>query len=310
LKTQTLFLLFITLCGNGFSQQENFTLQLLFSFGSKGDGPGQFQTPAGISTDPNGNIYVADTGNNRIQKFDHRGNLLKFIGGFGWESEQFQRPVDICAENGLDVFVADYDNNRIERYDKDLNWITSYRNNENLEDNLQFAFPQSVNISIHGDLFIVDGENNRVLKLNTFREPEISFGGYDWGQGALTAPVQICISKDDKIYVSDQDAGSVFVFDYYGNYLFEIGRDITPSPQGLCLDENNNLYITDSELDQIFIFDSAGHKIIEYGSRGEKLGAFQNPGDIAVFQNKIYVTDMDNHRVQVFQLYSNKNIKE
>ena len=223
------------------------------------------------------------------------------MGGFGWESEQFQGPVDVCAENALDVFVADYENNRIERYDKDLNWITSYKNNESLEDRLQYAFPLSVSISIHGDLFIVDGENRRILKLNTLREPENSFGDYDWGQGTLSGPVHICISREDKIYVADKNAGSIFVFDYYGNYLFEIGRDILDSPHGLCIDQNNFLYVTDTGLDQFFIFDSSGHKVLQYGSSGEKLGAFQNPSDIAVFQNKIFVVDMDNHRVQVFQ---------
>lgn len=309
MKKQILLLLVFTLSGFCLSQTNDFTFQLLFSFGSKGDGPGQFQSPTGISIDSNGNIYISDTGNNRIQKFDSRGNLLKFIGGFGWESEQFQRPVGLCAENALDVFVADYENNRIERYDKDLNWITSYRNNETLEDNLQFAFPLSVSISIHGDLFIVDGENKRVLKLNTLREPEISFGDFDWGLGSLSAPVHICISKNDKIYVSDQDAGSIFVFDYYGNYLFEIGRDILESPNGIYIDENENLYVTDIGLDQVFIFGPGGHKILGYGSAGEKLGAFQNPSGVAVFQNKIFITDMDNHRVQVFHLIPLKKIK-
>lgn len=282
------------------AQSDSLVINLLFSIGAKGEAPGLFSTPTGISTDASGNIYVADTGNNRIQKFDSRGRLLKFIGGFGWESEQFQRPADICAENALDVFVADYDNHRIERYDKDLNWISSYRNDENLEDKLQFAFPLSVAISIHGDLFIVSAENKNVVKLNTLREPEISFGDYAWGEGTLAEPAGIAVSKSDRIYVADGRAGAVFVYDYYGNFLFNIGQGTLKAPYGICVDANEYLYVTDRELDQVVIFSPAGHPVLRHGATGTKLGAFTNPAGIAVFQNRILVADMDNHRVQVF----------
>ena len=305
MKRIILLYLSFSLCfiQSAFSQKSSApTIKLLFTFGTKGVNPGQFQSPMGISTDVNGNIYVADTGNNRIQKFDSRGSLVNFIGGFGWGSEQFQRPTDICAENALDVFVSDYENNRIERYDKDLNWITSYKNDENLPDNLQYAFPNSVSISIHGDLFIVTEENKRILKINTLREPEFSFGDFDWGKGSLSEPAQVYISKSDKIYVTDQKAGSIFVYDYYGNFLFQFGNNILGSPGGICVDQNDLIYVTDLDKHKIVIFDASGHSVVEYGSFGDKYGAFNSPSDVAVFQNKIYVTDMDNHRVQVFQL--------
>lgn len=293
-----------------FARQTGVSAKFILAFGEHGEAPGQFQQPGGISTDPSGNVYVADTGNNRIQKFDGHGKLLTFIGGFGWGSEQFQRPLDICADNGLDVFVADYENNRIERYDKDLNWISSIVSNSAVDDRLQFAFPNSVSISIHGDLFIVDNENKRVLKMNTLREPVISFGGFDWGQGALSAPSRVFVSKNDKVYVSDADKSSVFVYDYYGNYLSQIGAGTLANPAGLALDQNNFLYVADSGNDKVFIFDSVGGALVlEIGSFGDKYGAFQNPSDVAVFRDILYVADTDSHRVQMFKIQIQKSAK-
>lgn len=51
--------------------------KFLFEWGKKGNGEGEFNTPHGIDLDSHGNVYVADRENNRIQKFDSKGNFLK-----------------------------------------------------------------------------------------------------------------------------------------------------------------------------------------------------------------------------------------
>ncbi|HLJ39961.1 MAG TPA: peptidyl-alpha-hydroxyglycine alpha-amidating lyase family protein [Candidatus Acidoferrales bacterium] len=51
----------------------------LMSWGEPGDGPGQFNTPHSIAVDANGNVYVADRGNRRIQVFDGEGKFLRQI---------------------------------------------------------------------------------------------------------------------------------------------------------------------------------------------------------------------------------------
>ena len=290
----------LVLVSRAFSGPMHFSFA--FAFGSAGEEPGEFHKPAGLTVDPNGNIYVADTGNNRICKFDRSGQLITFIGGFGWESEQFQHPVDIYTDEGLNVFVADYENRRIERYDKDLNWISSIHSSPSLDENLQFGFPRSVCLSLHNDLFVVDGENNRILKLNALREPVLSFGDYDWGEGDLAEPAQIFISRSDEVYVTDISAGLVRIYDYYGNYVTRIGDGVLDRPTGLCFIAGGLLCVADEGGDCLFFFDRSGRLLLTLGSPGEKLGAFQNPGDVAAQRNRVYVADTDNHRVQVFEI--------
>lgn len=278
--------------------------QLFFiaAFGEQGDRPGQLRLPQAVSVDANGNIYVADTGNHRIQKFDSQGRFLTMIGGFGWTHEQFQRPVDICADNNLDVFIADYENRRIARCDKELHWITTFSARETENEKLRLGFPVAVGISIHSDLFIVDAENRRILKLNTQRVPELSFGDFDWGQGVLLEPVSLCVSRDDRVYVSDRQAGRISVYDYFGTFLYNWGETNIKQPAGLCMDERGVLWVADSGHQQIFAFDRAGHLLLQWGGPGDKFGAFQNPNDVAVFQNRLYVADTGNHRIQIFAI--------
>ncbi|MBN1560090.1 NHL repeat-containing protein [candidate division KSB1 bacterium] len=274
----------------------------LFAFGEKGEQPAQFNRPLGVSADAKGNVYVSDSGNNRLQKFTPQGELIAFIGGFGWEKEQFQFPIDIFVYNSLDIFVADFDNNRIERYDKDLNWLTSYYSNDNWSAKMRFLFPISVCVSLHGDFFIVDSENDRVIKLNASFEPELSFGDYDWGAGVLQEASHIYVSKNDVIYVTDPGAHKILVYDYYGNFLYDVGVGELVTPKGLCVDDQEQIFVADASKNQVLTFDKNGRLLLTIGSLSSKFAGFNEPSDVTIIRDKLYVADTQNHRIQIFQL--------
>ena len=54
------------------------------------------------------------------------------------------------------------------------------------------------------------------------------------------------------------------------------------------------------------VFDKNQQLIYSWGMKGSKIGAFKNPVDVAVFDERIYVLDSDNNRVQVFELIEHK----
>lgn len=246
-----------------------------------------------LSLDLSGAIYIADTGNNRILKFSSEGWFLESVGGFGWDKEQFYSPYDIHAGSALDVFVADYNNNRIERYDKDLNYISSLFSTESWDDEYKFGYPRSVATSIHGELFLIEDENIRLLKLNSFGEPEMTFGNYAEGKGRLLSPVQISISPDDRIYVSDSKQNRIVVFDYFGNYLMEIGSNFLKEPQGVFYSNLKILFVADQGNKRVAAFNPTGELMFILENISEKLGKFKSPVDVVSFQNRIYVLDSD-----------------
>jgi sugar lactone lactonase YvrE len=280
---------------------DSLAVRFLHAFGKEGDGPGEFRTPQALSLDPEGALYIADTGNNRIQKVSPTGALLGMVGGFGWSENQFQRPEDLFAENGLDLYIADYDNRRIIRYDRQLHWIDAYSYVAAAE-KLSLGFPAGIALSIHGDLFIADAENRRILKVNALREAVQSFGDFAEGEGELSEPQKIALDGEDKIYVSDRQRGCIVVFDYFGNYLLEIGGGVLKEPAGLFVDNRGTLLVADSGRDQAVIFGRDGRFVAAIGDSGEKLGAMDNPADVAVKGDRMYLLDAGNNRVLVYQL--------
>lgn len=97
------------------------------SFGSFGDGQGQFNFPEGIDTDSQGNVYVVDTNNHRIQKFDPEGNFIASWGSLGYGEGQFYYPYAISVDKlrGY-VYVTDPYTPRIQIFTQDGSFVRSF----------------------------------------------------------------------------------------------------------------------------------------------------------------------------------------
>ena len=93
-------------------RKANISLQ----FGSYGAGDGQFNCPSGIVSGPNGNVYVVDTCNNRVQYFDSNGTFRGKWGSSGSNNGLFNNPCGIVVDDKGVVYVADTNNNRVQKF--------------------------------------------------------------------------------------------------------------------------------------------------------------------------------------------------
>jgi len=266
-------------------------------FGQKGIEQGQMNSPQGISVNIKGDIFIIDTGNNRIQKFSGKGKFLKLVGGFGWSTAQFDNPSAICARDGLRVLVADKNNHRILHYDSNLNFVSVTDGTAINNESLRFRFPVGVIRSDTGELFIIDSENSRVVRINSFGIPEHSFGGYGSPGKPLINPVKIAAKGSERLYVSDAGRKEIVVYDYFGNYLHTIGKGVLQQPAGLDIDENGNIFICDTAASQVFVFSSSGQMIARLVHP-----TVTAPIDIAFALNRVYILDKENAAVSVFEV--------
>ena len=97
-----------------FTFTTNNTLNFITKWGSSGIGNGQFLNHADISVDYLGNIYVADTGNHRIQKFNNEGKFITKWGREGISRGEFHSPYGIAVDTLGKVYVVDIGKNNIQ----------------------------------------------------------------------------------------------------------------------------------------------------------------------------------------------------
>ena len=96
------------------------------SFGSRGVRNAEFKTPSGIATNNQGQIYVTDQSNHRIQLFDKFGAFLSEFGGKGSKQGQFLGPQGIAIDQSGMIFVADSDNHRIQVFNANGTYYTKF----------------------------------------------------------------------------------------------------------------------------------------------------------------------------------------
>ena len=73
--------------------------------------------PNGITIDNNGDLYIADWGNNRVQKFTPGGTLLRSFAHTVEDRDALNHPSGVCVDNDGDVYVVDWMNDRVVIYD-------------------------------------------------------------------------------------------------------------------------------------------------------------------------------------------------
>jgi hypothetical protein len=198
-----------------------------------GGSPGQFNGPAGIGVDAGGFVYVADAGNQRVQKFtsagtfvtewgtsapygltvDSSGNVLtvqtnecnvrKFdSAGTVVASWEFEKP-HTCAGFGIatdannNVYITDLSTDRVRKFDSMGNAISSWTGGGS-----GFYNPRGIDIDLSGDVYVVDNDNQRIQKSN--------------GNGSFLAlwaagnnPMDVAVDNFGSVYSTDASLGIV-----------------------------------------------------------------------------------------------------
>ncbi len=128
--------------------------------GVAGSGNGQFSDVHGLAVSGT-KLYVADTGNNRIEEFNEKGEYTGKFGSKGPGNGQFEDPIGIATNpsNGY-LYVTDENNDRVEALSTSGEYIDQF--GAKGIGNGQFTGPEGIIVNSSGDVYVVDAGNNRV----------------------------------------------------------------------------------------------------------------------------------------------------
>jgi tripartite motif-containing protein 71 len=342
--------------GNGF---EVCTIAANCQAGSTGGAKGELSSPVGIAADVTGHVWVADSGNNRIQRFDSQGNFEYMWGkdvntsnpGVGFEQcgptstcktgltgdlgGEFNTPQGVAVGAGL-AYVADTGNDRIEKFDA-TNGVFLLAAGKNVDFTApgagpevcvppnqcqngdpgaglggEFGGPNGVATDAAGHLYVADSGFQRVQRFNAAGLTQLDFE-LMWGEGVdggtagtgaevctlaadclegiigtlggeLSEPNGVVTDSAGNVYVGESDNGRVQKFGASGVFQRAWGKDVDSAQPG-----------TGFEICTVAANCKIGENTTALG------GEFSDPWGVAVDgAGALYVADTLNHRIQKF----------
>lgn len=297
----------------------------------------RFNHPFGLAVDANGNLYIADEGNNVIRKMDTTGLVSTFAGIGGVKGAAngvdslatFNKPFGVATDAAGNVYVTDAGNNLI-RMIGTAGTVSTFAGtgiagSSNVADSVTFNSPLGVAVDGSGNVFVADYENNLIRKISQAGVVSTLAGsgakGADDGldtAATFNLPEAVAVDVSGNVYVADNGndlirkitpAGQVSTFAGSGQPGKSDGTGIAASfnsPFGIAVDAAGNVYVADSGNNLIRKISPSGDvtTIAGSGSKGANDGTgkaanFNTPAGIAVDKSgNIYVADENNNLIR------------
>jgi len=199
------------------------------SIGKEDDENYMFYRVRDIALDSNDNIYIVDSGNSRIQKFDSKGQFLQTIGRKGQGPGEFERPRRLSIDSQNNIYVEDREQIKIH------------------DSNGKFR----KNISINGSVseFAVDSEGNIFTNVRLFSREELKY-----------RRMFIKVNPEGKVltkFIEFPEPGFGLVKGEKGILTLSLYLEYHPHLYFSCVNENTFTYGISSEY-QIFVIDKDG----------------------------------------------------
>jgi DNA-binding beta-propeller fold protein YncE len=166
--------------------------------------------------------------------------------------------------------------------------------------------PYGIAVDSHGRVIVTDPGISAVHIFNLAERKYKLIDRRDKSKDPMISPQCVAVDEKDNIYVSDSEAGKVFVFDPQGKTRKVFGslgggEGFFRHPTGIAIDrEAHRVYVTDTWADCVYILDTDGRVLSSFGRHGGERGEFNSPIEVQVKNGVVAVVDAMNFRVQLF----------
>jgi len=285
--------------------------------GEEGVSPGEFYLPRDAAVGQDGELYVADTGNHRIERFTADGELISTWGGYANAAEgeapggTFNEPWGLAVAPNGDVYVADTWNHRVQWFSPDGDFKGMFGSEGLGQDSFSFWGPRDVAVDSQGRVYVADTGNKLVKVFSAEGEYLAQFGGAGYLPGQLDEPVGLAVGAFDRVYVADTWNHRVQVFQELNPNQYDLvaawdveawfGQSLDNKPY-LAVDPDGQVCLTDPEGLRVLCFSGTGEFLYGWGGGlGSAQDQFALLSGIAFSpQGEVWVVDTGNQRVMRF----------
>jgi streptogramin lyase len=278
------------------------TLSYAKKFGEAGTEAGKLKAPWGTAVNAEGAVLVADSANNRIEKFSSEGIYVSSFGSLGSGSGQLKEPQGIALDASGNIWVADTGNNRIEEFSSAGAFVKTVGSLGTESGKLKA--PAALAFDPKGNLWVTDTANNRIEKFNKEGLYVSEFGSAGSEPGKLAEPKGIAIDSGEHVWVADTFNNRIEEFSGTGSLLRRFGAKGSGegqlnTPTDLKIDASGDIWTADSKNNRAEAFSPTGAYVTQIGSSGIGNGQLAEPKAIAFdATGKPWVSDSNNNRME------------
>jgi len=265
--------------------------------------------PMGVAVSPGGDrIYVTESGGRRLVRvYDRSGAQVDALKPPGHKGNALV-PVYVAVNPQTgDLYVSDRLREVVDVYDENGEYLRAFKPKGRLG---KGANPLGLAFGPEDDLYMTDvnggRRSQRVLVFGRGEKPLRKIGS----RGAFWFPNGLALDSSGDVYVADSNDGRLAIFDPAGKLVASIQRGVGDGdlglPRGVAI-HDDKLYVVDTTAHAVKVYKIAGGAtelpsyVGSFGVEGFEDGAFEYPNGIAVDgDGRIYVTDRENNRVQVW----------
>ncbi len=272
-------------------------------------GLSSFGNPIGVTVDPQGNVYVLDQSNSKIQKFDSNGNYLLEWGSLGKGEGQFDFLMGdpdvgrLAADSQGNIYVADIANSRIEKFDGSGKFLLQWGSNGTGDG--QFSNDVAdIAIDKQDNIYVADYGYSTVSKFDTSGKFLLKWGSPGNEPGQFPDDLfSITTTPDGNVITVDKTL--MQKFDANGNFIASLPWSFVNGhfmiPMTIASDDQGNLYFADYSNRRIIVMNPDWQVIAVWTGPDAGTKAFGQPEDVAVdAQGNLYLTDVNLNAVFKF----------
>jgi sugar lactone lactonase YvrE len=245
-------------------------------------------SPSGVVVDASGNVYVVDTGNNRIVEVSAQGvaSVLAITG----LSPALSAPNGIAIDGSGNLYVADAGNNRVVE-------ITAAGAGSAISTgSVNLSAPKGVALDQSGDIFVGDTGNSRIVEITSGGPAAALSITVSSGSSTLNSPIGLAVGVTGTLYIADSNNNRIVTVaagSTTGVVASILGGVTLSSPRAVTVDRMGNVFIADTGNSRIAEIDTSSNGTVLYTNSITLNGPLGVALDVF---GTVYIADTGNSR--------------